>query len=116
MNKKLVNIAQILSDYCNNIDCDNCPFDHIVSVNCRCPVDRTRSALREILQENNTLFDGTEASESEIEYYKCLADHYELQYERLRYIIKDLAGKADFNVSEKTEPIFDTSEDEDDDE
>lgn len=50
-------------------------------------------------------------SESDIEYNKCLANHYELQYERLRCFIKDLAEKVDFDVSEKTEPA--SAEDED---
>lgn len=111
MDKKLINIAQILSDYCDNIDCDSCPFDHIVSDDCRCPVDRTRSALREILQENNTLFDRTEASEPQIESYDTEAEYYFRQYELLRSLIKDLAEKAEFDVSEKPEPILDTDDD-----
>ena len=51
-------------------------------------------------------------SESDIEYNKCLADHYELQYKRLRCFIKDLAEKVDFDVSEKTEPASAENEDE----
>ena len=122
MDKKLLNIAQVLSKYCDSTDCDRCLFDHIVSDDCRCPVDRTRSALQEILQADNTVFDETGVSKStvdtsdnqaelELEYYKSLADHYELQYERLRSFISDLAEHADFDVSEKTEPIFDVDDD-----
>ena len=111
MNKKLVNIAQILSDYCDNIDCDCCPFDHIVSDDCRCPVDRTRSALREILQENNNVSNEPEASEPQVESYDTEDEYYLLQYERLRSLIKDLAEKAEFDVSEKPEPILDVDDD-----
>lgn len=53
-------------------------------------------------------------SESDTEYNKCLADHYELQYKRLRCFIKDLAEKVDFDVSEKTEPASAEDEDEGD--
>lgn len=113
MDKKLLNIAQVLSDYCNSMDCDSCPFDRLISDDCRCPIDRTRSALREILQVDNTVFDSRRASESEIDDYDTDAEYYLLQYEQLRSLIKDLAEKADFEISEKLEPILNTSEDED---
>lgn len=112
MDKKLLNIAQVLSDYCNSIDCDRCPFDRIISDDCRCPIDRTRSAVYEILQADNTVFDSVRTSESEIDDYDTEAEYYLLQYERLRSLIKDLAEKADFEISEKPEPIFDVDDDE----
>lgn len=113
MDKKLLNIAQVLADYCNSIDCDMCAFDRIISDDCRCPIDRTRSAVHEILRVDNMVFDSMRASESEINDYDTEAEHYMLQYERLRHMIKNLAEQADFDVSEKPEPILDTSEDED---
>lgn len=109
MNKKLINISQILSEYCNSIDCDMCPFDRIVSDECRCPIDRTRSALREILQADGSI----RTSEQQIDYCDTEAEYYQWHYERLRSLIKDLAEKADFVVSEKPEPILDVSDEED---
>ena len=113
MDKKLLNIAQILSDYCNSIDCDSCPFDRLISDDCRCPIDRTRSTVQEILQVDNTVFDSMRTSKPQIDGYDTEAEYYLLQYEQLRSLIKDLAEQADFDVSEKPEPILDTSEDED---
>ena len=113
MDKKLLNIAQVLAEYCNSMDCDRCPFDRIVSDDCRCPVDRARSAVQEILQADNTVFDSMRTSESEIDGYDTEAEYYMLQYERLRNLIKNLAEQADFEISEKPEPILDTSEEED---
>lgn len=111
MNKKLINIAQVLSDYCDSVDCDSCPFDRIVSDDCRCPIDRTRSALQEILQTDNTVFDSKRASEPQIDDCDTESEYYLLQYERLRNMIKNLAEQADFEISEKPEPIFDTTDD-----
>ncbi len=113
MNKKLIDIVQVLSDYCDSMDCDCCPFDRIVSDDYRCPVDRARSTLRDILQTDNTLFDRTQTSEPRVDGYNTEAEHYFLQYERLRSFIKDIAEKADFDVSEKPEPILDVSDEED---
>ena len=64
-------------------------------------LDNALAAIKQMKQE----------AESDIEYNKCLAAHYELQYKRLRCFIKDLAEKVDFDVSEKTEPA--SAEDED---
>lgn len=113
MDKKLTNVAQVLSDYCNSIDCDSCPIDRILFDGCRCPIDHTRSVLREILQADNAVFDKQKTSELQIDGYDTEAEYYMLQYERLRNMIKNLAEQAEFEVSEKPEPIFDVDDDED---